>query len=186
MAITAKRLTYNDLERIPQEREGDRHELINGELFVSPSPAFMHQVISANVYSRLERFVQEEGVGRAFYAPIDVIVAPDTVLIPDIIYIARDRLKNTGGQTIGEPPDLVIEILSPGSRHRDLHVKRELYARFGVKEYWLVEPQEQSLTVLALSGGRYDAVPAGKDGTIRSRLLPSFTLSLSDVFVDVP
>jgi Uma2 family endonuclease len=186
MAITVRRLTYDDLAAVPQERPGDRHELFYGELVVSPSPAFAHQVISANIYSRLERFVQEGGVGRAFYAPIDVMIAPDTVLTPDIIYIARDRVSNIGGQTINEPPDLVIEILSPGSPHRDLHAKRDLYARFGVKEYWIVDPKEQSVTVLALTGGHYDRVPAGKDGSIRSRLLPDFTISLGDVFIDVP
>jgi Uma2 family endonuclease len=186
MAITAKRLTYHDLAAIPQERPGDRHELFNGELVVSPSPAFAHQIISANIYSRLERFVQERGFGRAFYAPIDVMIAPNMVLIPDIIYIARDRLINPGGQTIDDPPDLVVEIISPGTRRRDLHVKRELYARFGVKEYWIVDPKERTVTALTLVIDHYESVPPGRDGSMESRVLPGFKLTSEDIFIDVP
>src|SRR3954466_4861870 len=89
MATTVKRLTYDDLEVIPRERPGDRHEIINGELVVTPSPIPIHQVISSNIEYALERLVRESGVGIVLHAPVDIRLTPDNVLIPDIIFIAH-------------------------------------------------------------------------------------------------
>jgi Uma2 family endonuclease len=186
MAITARRLTYDDLMAISQERPGDRHELFAGELVVSPSPVSVHQIISANIFRRLDRFTQEQGLGRAFYAPIDVMISPDTVLIPDLLYIAQSRLGIIGGQTVNEPPDIVVEILSPGTRTRDLEAKRAIYARFKVPEYWIVDPQARSVTVLMLIGERYAPVPSGGGEAVRSRVLPGLNVTLDEVFADVP
>ena len=184
MAIVT-RLTYDDLESIPEEHPGDRHEIINGELVVTPSPAPMHQIVSRALFRLLDRHVAAGDLGEVLFAPVDIRLTPDNVLIPDIIYIARDRLHVIGSKTVDAPPDLVVEIFSPGTRRRDLDTKRALYARFGVQEYWIVDPDAETVTVLVLAGDRYESVPPGDDGTIASRVLPGLTLALTDVFAGV-
>jgi Uma2 family endonuclease len=184
MAIVT-RLTYDDLESIPEERPGDRHEIIDGELVVTPSPIPVHQIISANIEYALARLVRESGLGIVLHAPIDIRFTPENVLIPDIIFIAQDRLHIIGPKTIDAAPDLVVEILSPGTRRRDLEIKRALYARFGVQEYWIVDPDARTLSVLALASDKFEPVPGGEGGAIASRVLPGLTLALKDVFAGV-
>lgn len=185
MATTARRLTFEDLELIPEEHEGDRHELIDGGLVVTPSPIPVHQIISANIEYALMRHVRERGLGIVLYAPIDIRFTPENVLVPDIIFIAQNRLHIIGPKTIDAAPDLVVEILSSGTRRRDLDSKRALYARFGVQEYWIVDPDARSLSVLALASDKFEPIPPGDDGAIASRVLPGLTLALNDVFAGV-
>jgi Uma2 family endonuclease len=185
MATTARRLTFDDLELIPEEHEGERQELIDGELVVTPPPTMDHQSISPNLVYALERTVREQDLGRVYAAPTGIRFTPNNVLIPDIMYIAHNRLHIRGPKTVDAPPDLVVEILSPGTRQRDLTVKRELYARFGVQEYWIVDPDVRTVTVLALAGDKYELVPAGEGSMIASRVLPGIALALTDVFAGV-
>ena len=185
MATTTTRLTYDDLESIPQEREGDRHELIDGELIVTPSPIPIHQIISSNIAYALERIVREQRLGRVLAAPIDIRFTPDNVLIPDIIFIALDRLHVVGPKTVDAPPDLVVEILSPGTRQRDLSVKRDLYARFGVREYWVVDPAGRTVAVYEQVGNGYRSVPPLQGGVIQSVVLPELQVTLATVFEGV-
>ncbi|MFN8592301.1 MAG: Uma2 family endonuclease [Thermomicrobiales bacterium] len=185
MVTTAKRLTYDDLEDIPQEREGDRHEIIGGELIVTPAPIPAHQIISSNIIYALNHFVRGAKLGIVLPAPIDIRLTPDNVLIPDIVFVASDRSHVIGPRAIDAPPDLVVEILSPGTRQRDLTVKRALYARFGVREYWIVDPQARTVAVLALVDDRYDAIPATSAGALQSRVLPGLALTLDEVFEGV-
>ena len=185
MATTARRLTFDDLELIPEGHEGERQELIDGQLVVTPPPAMNHQSISSNLVYALERFVREQDLGRVYAAPTGIRFTPNNVLIPDIMFIARNRFHIRGPKTVDAPPDLVVEILSPGTRQRDLTVKRDLYARFGVREYWVVDPEARTVTVLTLTGDRYEPVPPGDEGAIASRVLPGLTLALNDVFAGV-
>jgi Uma2 family endonuclease len=185
MATTARRLTFDDLELIPEEHEGERQELFDGELVVTPPPTMNHQSISSNLVYALERIVREQDLGRVYAAPTGIRFTPNNVLIPDIMFIARNRLHIRGPKTVDAPPDPVVEILSPGTRQRDLTVKRDLYAQFGVQEYWVVDPEARTVTVLTLTGDRYEPLPPGDDDSIASRVLPGFTLALNDVFAGV-
>ncbi len=185
MAITTHRLTYEDLELIPQEREGDRHELIDGELIVSPSPAPVHQIIVKNLTVQLALHIDPRFLGTLMPSPIDVKFSPDNVLIPDLVFIARDRPDAIGDKAVLSAPDLIIEILSPGSRRRDLGAKRALYARFGVAEYWIVDPAARSVRVLSLTAGRYEEIPIGDDRMVHSRVLPELALRTEQIFVGV-
>ncbi len=184
MAIVT-RLTYDDLESIPVERPGDRHEIISGELVVTPSPAPMHQIVSRALFRLLDRHVSAGELGEVLYAPVDIRLTPENVLIPDIIFIARGRLHVIGSNTIDAPPDLIVEILSPGTRRRDLTTKRDLYARFGVQEYWIVDPDARTVTVLALTGDRYEQVPLTDEGIIQSRILAGLALAPAAIFVGI-
>jgi Uma2 family endonuclease len=185
MATTARRLVYDDLDAIAQERPGDRHEIIDGELVVTPSPAPKHQIITTNLILRLGQHIETHGLGTLLPAPTDIQLTPDNVLIPDLCFVAKGRAHIVGPNAIDAPPDLVVEILSPGTRRRDLAVKRDLYARFGVQEYWIVDPDTRTVTVLALVGASYEVVPADEEGKIRSRILPALNVNLSDVFKGV-
>lgn len=185
MPTTTTRLTYDDLDSILREREGDRHEIIDGELVVTPSPIPAHQDVSANITFALQQFVRAHSLGKVYYAPLDIRFTVDNVLIPDVVFIARDRLHVAGPQTVDAAPDLVVEILSPGTRRRDLTVKRDLYARFGVREYWIVGPEDRSLTVFELAGSMCYPVPLRDDGTVQSRLFPGLRPTLEMVFEDV-
>ena len=182
---TITRLTYADLEAIPQEGEGDQHELIDGELIVTPSPFPDHQEVSSNIAHALERVVRENNLGRVYAAPTDIRLTPDNVLIPDIFFVARERLHIVGPRTIDAAPDLVVEILAPGTRRRDLTVKRNLYAQFGVREYWVVDPDDRTVIVFERVGRMYQPAPPLADGAIQSRVLPALKLTLEAVFEGV-
>jgi Uma2 family endonuclease len=186
MATTFKRLTYDDLESIPQEREGDRHELIDGELIVTPSPITAHQIISGNIEYALERVVRERGLGQVLGAPTDVRLTPENVLVPDISFVSLDRRHIIGPKAIDAAPDLVIEILSPGTRRRDVEIKRDLYARFGVQEYWIVDPKSRTVSVLTLASDHYEPIPIGANHAIQSLILPDLVLTLDEVFANAP
>lgn len=185
MATTVKRLTYLDLDTIPEEHEGDRHELIDGELVVTPVPVMKHQRASNNLVYALEDHVRQRDLGEVHSAPTGVRLADDHLLIPDACFVSHARLDIIGDKTIDGPPDLVVEILSPGTRRRDLGRKREIYARFNVPEYWVVDPDARSVAVLALAGDRYEEIPPNPDGTLPSLVLPELNLTIAAVFKGV-
>jgi Uma2 family endonuclease len=181
MATTVRHLTEDNLETIPEDHEGDRHELIDGVLFVTPVPMMDHQDISSNIVFALEQHVRQENLGKVRAAPTGVRFAPDTLVVPDACFVSRDRLEIIGEKPIDGPPDLVVEILSPGTRRRDLTSKRDLYARFNVREYWIVDPDAKTLTVLVLSEGQYEPAPPRENGEFNSRVLPGLVLKLDQV-----
>lgn len=185
MATTARGLTFEELELIPEEHEGDRQELIDGELVVTPVPIIKHQIVNMNLIRVLDRHVNTAGLGMVFTPPTGIRFSPHNLLIPDISVVAQDRLHILGIKTIDGAPDLVVEFLSPGTRRRDLATKREVYARFGVREYWIVDAETRSVLVLALADDRYEAVAPGDDGAVASRVLPGLKLALPDVFTGV-
>jgi Uma2 family endonuclease len=184
MATTAQRFTYADLAELPAEREGDRHELIEGELIVTPAPVPDHQTIVGNLYAAMRAASLAASSGRVFLGPIDVRLTPDTVLEPDLCFVSAERLHIVGPKTIDAAPDLVVEVLSPGTSGRDRGAKRALYARFGVQEYWIVDPEARTLTVLTLRGDRFDPLPLDDD-IARSRVVPDLAVALADVFAGV-
>lgn len=114
-----------------------------------------------------------------------VYVDDRTYAIPDLVFISRERLNIVGEANVEAAPDLVVEILSPSTRRNDLLIKRSLYARIGVREYWLVEPATQSITVLTPDSGGYTEVSPGGAATVASLVLPDLHLTLDDVFEDV-
>jgi Uma2 family endonuclease len=182
MATTTIRLTVDELDFIPEERIGDRHELIDGELIVTPVPVTKHQRICVNLTLALGNYVHGEALGEVHSAPSGVRLRDDTLVIPDLCYVAQERLGIIGEKTIDGPPDLVVEVLSPGTRRRDLGTKKSLYARFGVLEYWVIDPETKSVVVLTLEDGQYESVSLGLDGAIRSRVLPSLVLKIERIF----
>ena len=174
---TAIKFTYQDYKNLP-DSEVKRYELLEGDLVMTPSPTWRHQDISIRLTIRLEAYVAARGLGRVAYAPLDVILGDDVVQ-PDILFISRERASIIQEEEIRGAPDLIIEILSSSTAQRDRTYKRTLYGRHGVREYWLVDPDAQTIEVLTHGAkgyrqvGRYE-----KSETLNSPLLSDLEIPL--------
>lgn len=180
MAADKKKFTYEDYLKTPDDV---RYELIEGELLMTPSPVPRHQRISRKIEFILEKFVTENDLGEIFYAPCDVYLDDENVVQPDILFISKDRANIIGEKNIQGPPDLVIEILSENTAYRDLVQKKKLYARFGVKEYWIVLPREESIEVYHLKNHTYILSKTfEKKDTLESTCLKGLKIELNRIF----
>ena len=176
---THSRLSYADLERIPED--GLRREIIEGELYVTPSPVVRHQRVARQLVVAFTQHMDRAG-GEAFFAPLDVVFTDHDVVEPDVLYLLPEHLDRITGPNIQGAPDVVVEISSPGTRRRDLGIKRDLYERFGVSEYWFVDLESDRVEIYRLSAGHYAAVELLVDGeVVSSALLPGFALQVSRV-----
>ena len=147
------RWTYADYAALPDD--GNRYEIIAGVLYTTPAPGAGHQSVSARLVTFLVTHVEFAGLGRVFAAPVDVELAPDTVVQPDIVVILSANLDRITPSRIIGAPDLVVEILSPGTAGYDRREKQDAYARSGVGEYWIVDPGAQTVELLTLDQGGY-------------------------------
>ena len=178
--------TYSDLVALPDDQL--RHELIDGEHFVTPSPNTAHQTILGRLFIRLSRYVARHRSGEVLFAPFDVKLSAHTVLVPDLVYFTAGRFEQAVNEKHATAaPDLAVEILSPGTRRRDLGRKRAVYDREGVQEYWLVDPAAESITVLRRpepGGGFTDmvALTRANGDVLESPLFPGLKIRLRDVF----
>jgi len=181
----AYRLTYEDWLRFPED--GRLYEIIGGELFVSPSPAIRHQRISGRLFAGLHAHLEAGRSGEVFHAPTGVRLSEQDVPEPDLVVVLAPHADRIGEQVIEGPPDLVVEILSPGTAGRDLVVKRELYARAGIGEYWIVDPVASEIEVLTLEADRYITFSRfSRTGILLSPLLPDLRIPLDRVFTEQP
>jgi len=176
------RLTVQDYLDIPEEDE-NRYELIDGELYMAPAPTWEHQESIGNLYSALRDFVRANELGRVVASPIDVFLSNEDVFQPDIVFVSIERLNIIHSSGVHGAPDLVIEMLSPSTEHRDLTIKRERYAMFDVKEYWLANPIAKTITVLRLQNGTFEQMGVFAEGTaVETPLLPGLQVDISAVF----
>lgn len=176
------RLTYADWLRFPDD--GRRYEILEGELYSTPPPSVEHQRISRNLQFFLLTFLRRHAAGEVLYAPIGVRLTDEDVLEPDLIVVLREHANRIGAQVIEGAPDIVVEILSPGSARRDLGPKREKYREGGVPEYWIVDPASASVEVLTLREGAYIRYGVfRKNEILRSPVLPTLEIALAEVFV---
>jgi Uma2 family endonuclease len=143
--------TYAHYRQLPED--GKRWELLDGDFFVTPAPTTFHQTVSRRLQYALMQALEETGIALVFNAPVDVLFEDTTCLQPDIAVVRSDRKDIVSERAIEGPPDLVVEILSPSTRDRDLYIKRDAYARFGVSEYWVVDPNLGMVEVFRAEGG---------------------------------
>jgi Uma2 family endonuclease len=143
--------TYEEFARLPDD--GNRYEVIAGELYVTPAPGSLHQKVSIRLAAIIEGFCEEHGVGTAFHAPYDVIFGEGDYLEPDLIFVRRDREDIIKKHGMVGPPDLVVELLSDTTARRDRGIKRERYEAYGVPEYWIIDTEAKQIEVLRLTGG---------------------------------
>ena len=146
-------LTYQDYEALPND--GRRYEIHDGELSVTPAPTPQHQIISARLFTALTRWVETHPGGLLLYSPLDVILANTSIVQPDIVYLAADRLNRVSRRGIEGAPTLTVEILSPSTRTVDRVTKTRLYARYEVPFLWLVDPDARTIEAFVLHEGRY-------------------------------
>jgi len=173
--------TYEDYALLP---EGAPYQLIGGKLVMTPAPTTYHQSISMRLELKLATFVLEKDLGMVYYAPIDVYLGEKETYQPDIIFIAKDRLHIIEPAKVNGAPDLVIEILSPSTAYYDLKEKFKVYARQGVKEYWIIDPNDQSIEVYQEEEGKFKQFQRiEKEGKVNSKVLPGFEVEISDIFI---
>ena len=174
------KLTYEDYLQTPDDA---RCELIDGELIMAPAPRTIHQKTVLKLANRLDTFVERHDLGEVYIAPTDVVLSDTDVVQPDLLFVSKDRAHIITDDNIQGAPDIVIEILSPSTAERDKTVKRDLYAKHGVKEYWQVSPDERSVTVLLLGDEGYEVVAVYREGqTLTSPTLAGFSLDVSEIF----
>jgi len=181
-----RRLTYDDFLLFP-EGDGLRHEIIDGEHYVTPAPNLSHQDLVGRLYFALELWLRAHpGTGRVLFAPFDVVLSYHDVVEPDLMFVAADQPHILTQKNVQGPPALVIEVLSPGTRKRDRTIKRDLFERSGVREYWLVDPDAKTVTVLRRGGScgfdaPFELSHANGDG-LTTPLLLGFSLPLAELF----
>ena len=174
-----KKQTYRDYEALP---EGAPFQLIDGELVMTPSQTVNHQQIIRNLAVLLHHYITERALGEVIFAPIDVCLTEDDVYQPDVIFISNER-KQIIQERIKGVPDLIVEVLSPSNAYLDLVRKKNVCEATGVREYWIVDPMEKSIDVFENIGKEFrNAARARHAGTVTSKILSGFTVSLDQCF----
>ena len=176
---TAARLTYEDYANMPDD---ERYELINGELIMVAAPNELHQ----RLITRLIRYfliAEDIGLGWVYAAPFDVVLSEYDVVQPDLLFVLRENGRIITEANVQGAPDLVVEILSPSTSRRDWNEKRDLYAKHGVGELWIADPDERVVWVMTLRDGVYgEAAMYGDTQTFSSPTLAGATIDLRKVF----
>jgi Uma2 family endonuclease len=180
------KLTYDDYLLFPDD--GKRHELIDGEHYVTPSPNLRHQTIAGRLHLTIGTWLRAHPSGRVFFAPLDVIFSRFDVVEPDLLYVSNERAPELlSGDYVTGAPDLAIEIGSPSTRQRDETIKRRLYERSTVTEYWIVDPDIDVIRVYRRSGegfGRPVELSAEAGDVLTTPMLPRLEIRLAHVFAD--
>lgn len=177
------KLSYQDFLLFPED--GKRHELLGGDHLVTPSPSTKHQRVSRNLMCFMDSYLRRSKAGEVFAAPMDVVLSDLDVVEPDLLFISREKSSIITEKNIQGSPDLVIEIVSKSTQRIDSLVKRKLYERCGIQEYWLVDPELKTVDVCRLANGKYvrqAALSQEDDSILKTPLMPGFQLRLSDIF----
>ena len=177
--LKTKKLNYADYLLFPEN--GYRHEIINGEHYMTPAPSYRHQKISREIEYQFLTYLKKTGNGEILYAPFDILFSNFDSVQPDIVIICKERLSILTEKNIRGAPDVSIEILSLSTKKRDIRLKKDLYEKYGVKEYWIVNPWESHVEHYALSDGVYELKGRFSE-SITPTLFPDFTLELGEVF----
>ena len=179
------KLTYDDFLLFPDD--GKRHELIDGEHYVTASPNLKHQGISTNLTALIWTYLREHPLGKVYAAPLDVVFSHFDVVEPDLLYVSTARSEVLTKANVQGAPDLVVEIGSPSTRRRDEKLKHQLYERFNVTEYWVVDPDIDVVRVYRIENGKYTRVQElslDHGDVLTTPLLPGLGLPLSEVFAE--
>ncbi len=183
-ASAKPRPTYEDYLNIPGD---ERYELINGEFILVSAPNTAHQRASLRFAMSVGGFVMSMDLGEVLVAPYEVLLTDEggvNIVQPDIIFVSKERGHIITRANIQGAPDLVVEILSPSSRRQDTTTKRDLYARHGVKEYWIADPESRTVSVMLLKDGKFEVVGKyGIEDTLSSPTLEGFSVRLDRIFM---
>jgi Uma2 family endonuclease len=178
---SATKLTYEDYLAFPED--GFRHEIIEGEHYVSPPPLVRHQRILLRVTYLIQGYLETHAIGEVLFAPVAVLLSEFNIFEPDLLYLSHERAHQLTEKNLQGAPDLVVEILSPSTKSRDKRLKREVYERTGVDEYWIVDPDLDLVDVYRRDGERLASpVQYRQDQLLTLALLPGLEIPLEKVF----
>lgn len=181
--VRSAHFTYEDYVEFPDD--GKRHEIIEGDHYMTPAPRMKHQRISGRLFAALNGVAAARRLGEVFAAPCDVVLSDENVVQPDLVFVSSARADIVTEDNIQGAPDLVVEILSDSSRKKDEVTKRKLYERFDVVEYWIVDPELERVRLFKAVQQRYGrATELSKEASdvLTTELLPGFHLSVSELF----
>ena len=185
MAIQARSLTYDGLQRMRETRD-ERLELIEGQIVATPSPTPMHQLVVHRLAVLLDRAIVERGLGFVLESPLDVFLAARNAFQPDLIVLLRDGIQRYGSAMVESAPSLAADVISPSTTADDRVTKRNVYARYGGPRSWLVDPDAQTATVFSEPrDGRHRAEPVVSDVAV-SATIPGLSADLKALFAPVP
>ena len=173
-------LTYADYL---ETADDERYELLSGALVRFPSSREIHQYILGRLFLRLGAFIYGRNLGKVYCSPFDVVLSDTDVVQPDLLFVSNGRESIITPENIQGAPDLVVEILSPATAARDRTLKLDLYARHGVQEYWIVDPDAKTIMLLQRGESRFEVVGIyGEEQTLRSATLAEFSIALQEIF----
>lgn len=186
--VTGYRFNTTDLESLPEN--GNRYEVIDGELYVTTAPHLRHQVTQGQTALVLGKWNEESGLGWVLPGP-GVIFTREDAVIPDLVWVSRERLplilRHDGH--LHAAPELVVEVLSPGAKneHRDREAKLKLYSAWGVAEYWLLDPMVRTMLIYRRVQAKLElAGTLGVTDELTSPLLPGFRVTVGTLFPALP
>lgn len=176
-------VTYDDYANFD---DGNRYELVDGKLeLMIPGPNSIHQIISFQLQRRISDTCEQEAI--ILDAPIDVILSQHEVRQPDLVILRRTNLHRLTKRGIEGPPDVVVEILSPSTAKRDKMSKMFSYAKYGIPEYWIVDPSDYFLELYQLDGDRYELSNVfAQDDQVRSKMLPCVSITMQEIMDSLP
>ena len=173
-------LTYVDYLKTADD---ERYELLSGALVRFPSSREIHQYILGRLFLRLGTFIYGRNLGKVYCSPFDVVLSDTDVVQPDLLFVSSGRESIITPENVQGAPDLVIEILSPATAARDRTLKLDLYARHGVQEYWIVDPDAKTIMLLQRGESRFEVVGIyEEEQTLRSATLADFSIALQEIF----
>lgn len=176
---TSIRYNYQDYLQLPEDK---RYEIIDGDLFMVPSPNESHQRILVTLTTIFLNHVRNNKLGAVYCAPFDVLFSEEDIVQPDIIFVSYENKKIITKDNIKGVPDLIVEVLSPSSCHRDMGIKKKLYARNGVQEYWLVDPEYETVNVFLLKGKEFDSKRYCLKDAISSSVIQDLHIGAKEIF----
>lgn len=186
MTVLTKKMTYAEFRALEfDDTDNFQYELLNGELVQKSSPSVQHQRISMRLIAAILKHLDQNPIGEIFHAPLDIVLDDYNAPQPDIIFIRNENIGiiDEQEQIVRGTPDILVEILSPGSIKRDRIEKKELYEQSGVSEFWIVDPNNQSIEVYQLQEGRYQNFAfAAEEGTLKSAVLEGLEIEIHGVF----
>ena len=177
---TAIKFNYQDYLQLPEDK---RYEIIDGDLFMVPSPNESHQHILTNILYILINYVRRNKLGAIYCAPFDILFSDEDIVQPDVIFVSNENKKVITKDNIKGSPDLLVEILSPSTSKRDMGIKKKLYARHGVREYWIVDPKRETVDVFRLKGREFESKQYGVQDCLSCSVIKNLTIEAKEIFV---
>ena len=189
MEVLARKITYEEFAKMDfPDDDPFLYELINGELVRKNAPSGEHQFTQSRLFSILSRFVEDKDMGMAFSSPTAVILSEENAPQPDLVFLSKEKMNLLDPEWgIRGAPDMVVEIVSPSSYKRDHLEKKQLYAQYGVAEYWVVDPSYHSIEIYILQEGVFQLHAFGISGEeVSSHVIKDFSMEVDSIFLQKP